>query len=376
MPDSTSDRLSSLITDTAGLAASCARWSEAGVIGIDTEFVRESTYYPRPGLIQVADDKGVLMIDPLRVSELGPLAGVLTEPRITKLMHSCDEDRDVLELLTGVTPLGVFDTQLAAAFVGYGFSPGYGHLVERLLDVVLDKGLTRSDWLRRPLSAPQLHYAALDVAYLSGLHERLSRELAALGRLAWFEEELEYRRHAWAAGKQPAAAYLRVRRRGALPPPKHAVLRALSHWREVEAMARDVPRRHLLTDEVLLALASAPGLDTASLENIEGLSERAAARYGQAILTCIDVARTQVPTSIDAPFNLRPYAATLTRLKEIVQKEAAAHGLPPELLASRRALEALLVSVLQNGLDIPKEFQGWRFDVVTKTLLDCIQGSK
>jgi len=372
MPHSTFDGTSVLIGDDAGLAASCERWSAAGVIGLDTEFVRERTYYPRPGLVQVADETGVVIVDPLRISDFGPLRHLLTDPGVTKLVHSCDEDQDVLELLTGVTPTGVFDTQLAAAFVGYGFSPSYGHLVERLLDVVLDKGLTRSDWVKRPLSAAQLHYAALDVVYLSHLRERLSQELATLGRVAWFEEELEHRRHAWSLGKQPETAYLRVRRRGALSPPQHAVLRALSQWREVEAMARDMPRRHLLPDEVLLALASEPGLDTSSLEHVEGLSERARARYGQAILACIEVAQTEGPTALDAPISLRPHAGILTRLKEIVRSEAEKRKLPPELLASRRMLEALLISVLTNDRDTPQEFKGWRFDVVTRALLDSI----
>ena len=375
MPDSTFDGSSALITDDVGLAASCKRWSAAGMIGLDTEFVRERTYYPQPGLIQVADDKGVVMVDPVQISEFGPLADLLTNAGVTKLLHSCDEDRDVLELLTGVTPLGVCDTQLAAAFAGFGFSPSYSHLVERLLDVVLDKGLTRSDWLKRPLSAAQLRYAALDVVYLSRLHRRLSQELSALGRMAWFEEELEHRSHAWSVGKQPEAAYLRVRRRGALPPAQHAVLRALSRWREVEAMARDIPRGHIVPDEVLRALASERGLDRASLENIEGLSERARARYGKAIVACVEAARTEGPAAIDAPISLRPHAAILTRLKEIVRSEAEIRKLSPELLASRRMLEALLTSVLSNGHDIPREFRGWRFDVVTKTLLDSIRGS-
>jgi ribonuclease D len=123
---------------------------------------------------------------------------------------------------------------------------------------------------------------------------------------------------------------------------------------------------------VLLALASEPALDTASLENIEGLSERAAARYGQAILECIDAARTEGPTAIDAPVSLRPHAEILTRLKEIVRSEADKRKLSPELLASRRMLEALLTSVLTNGRDTPQEFRGWRFDVVTRALLDSI----
>ena len=370
--------MSSLITLDADLAAACARWSAAGVIGVDTEFVRERTYHPRPGLIQVADGDGVAMVDPLRVSDFGPLERLLIDPSVVKLMHACDEDVEVLELLTGVTPRNVFDTQLAGAFTGYGFSLGYRSLVEQLLDEVLDKGETRSDWLRRPLSPAQLRYAALDVVHLVPMYERLSREMATLGRTAWFEEELEHRRRARAADNQPEAAYLRVRRRQALPPAHHAVLRALSQWREAEAMARDIPRRHLLTDEVLITLASQPSLDAASLEDIQGLSQRAGARYGQALMACIAEARTNGPADTDASVNLRPYAGTMKRLKEIARSEADARKLPPELLASRRALETLLISVMTNGRDggdIPQEFQGWRFDVITKALLDCIHDS-
>ena len=290
-------------------------------------------------------------------------------------MHAYDEDLDVLESLMGVTPLNIFDTQLAGAFVGYGYSSSYADLVNVLLEVVLDKGLTRSNWLKRPLSAAQLHYAGLDVVYLPSLHQRLSRELAALGRAAWLEEEVEHRRRASVAGKQPESAYLKVRGRGALTSAQHGILRALCHWREVEASTRDIPRRHLLTDEVLLKLASEPALDAASLENIEGLSQRARTRYGQVILRCIDTARAQGPTDADVAVNLRPYAGLMTRLKEVVRVEAARRSMPPELLASRRALDALLVGVSKNGREIPAEFQGWRFTVVTRALLDCIQRS-
>ena len=376
-PGSPSVHFSSLlIADDDALAAACKRWSVIGVIGVDTEFVRERTYYPRPGLIQLSDGETVAMVDPLEISDFGPLAGLLIDPAVTKLMHAYDEDLDVLEPLLGVAPLKIFDTQLAGAFVGYGFSSSYADLVSGVLGVVLDKGLTRSDWIKRPLSAAQLHYAALDAVYLPRMYERLSRELAVLGRRTWLEEEVEHRRRASVVGKQPEAAYLKVRGRGALAPAQHGILRALCHWREVEAMARDIPRRHLLTDEVLLRLASEPALDAASLENVEALSRRARTRYGQVILRCIDAARTQGPDDADRPVSLRPYAGLLTSLKEIVRIEAARLRISPALLASRRALEALLVSVLKNGRDIPTEFQGWRFTVVTSALLDYIHRMK
>ncbi len=375
MSPSTSDVASSLITSDADLAAACGRWSAAGVIGVDTEFFRERTYYPLPALVQVADRDGVVLVDPLEISDFTPFADLLIAPSVVTLMHACGEDLDVLELLTGAPPGRIFDTQLAGAFAGHGFSLSYRGLVDALLEVVLEKGETRSDWLRRPLSPAQLRYAALDVVYLLPMHRRLSRELAALGRAAWLEEELEHQRRARAEDKQPDVAYVKVRRRAGLSPAHHAVLRALSEWRETEARARDIPRRHLLRDEVLIALATEPAPDPASLGTIQGLSERAVARYGQAITACIETARRQGPADPDASVDLRPYAGTFDRLKQIVRRVADTLELPPELLANRRGLEALLISVLENGGDIPQEFQGWRFDVVTTSLLDCLHAS-
>ena len=364
-----------MITTDADLAAACGRWSAAGVIGVDTEFFRERTYYPLPALVQVADRDGVVLVDPLGMSDFTPLADLLTASSVVTLMHACGEDLDVLELLTGAPPGRIFDTQLAGAFAGHGFSLSYRGLVDALLGVVLDKGETRSDWRRRPLSPAQLRYAALDVEYLLPVHRRLSRELAALGRADWLEEELEHQRRARAEDKQPEAAYVKIRRRARLSPVRHAVLRALSQWRETEARARDIPRRHLLTDEVLIALAKAPALDAVSLGQIQGVSERAAARYGRAITACIETARRQGPADPDSAVDLRPYAGIFERLKQIVRRVADTLNLPPELLASRRGLEALVISVLKNGSDLPREFQGWRFDVITTSLLDCFHES-
>ena len=373
--DSRSQDLWSLIANDVALTATCERWSVGGIIGVDTEFVRERTYYPCPGLIQVADNHGVVIIDPLELSDFGPLKDVLLDPSIVKLTHACDEDLEVLELLTGVKVCNVFDTQLASAFAGYGFSLGYRNLVEVLLDVVLDKDETRSDWLKRPLSPSQLRYAALDVMYLLPMYERLSREIATLGRSAWYKEEFEHRRRARTVDRLPEAAYLRIRGREGLRSTERAVLRALCQWRETEAMIRNIPRRHLLRDDVLLKLASDLVLDASALSNIDGLSERTRTRYGQALLTCIGSARTETPAHTDDPINLRSYAGQMKRWKGIARSVADAHNLPPELLANRRALEELLISVMKNKGSIPTIFQGWRFEIITETLLSGIQTS-
>ena len=361
-----------MISTDAGLATACRRWTAAGVIGLDTEFIRERTYYPRPALLQVSDTQGVLLVDPTTISDYGPLAEVLTSPAVVVVMHACGEDLEVLEVMTGTTPRRIFDTQLAAAFAGHRFSLGYRDLVATLLDISLDKGETRSNWLRRPLSPSQLHYAALDVLYLLPLYRQLSATLDALQRSSWLDEELEHQRRARAADSLPEASYLRVRGRGALSPARHAVLRRLSAWRDTEAMARDMPRRHLLPDQALIALAGTPAPTEGRRIPGRAMSAQVRRRYESTLAERIRAALAEGPTEADYPINLRPHTDTLTRLRDITRQAAGFLALPPELLAPRRALESLLSATLKNEA-IPPEFLGWRHAVVTSALLDCLR---
>lgn len=361
-----------MISGDADLAAACRRWSDAGVIGLDTEFIQERTYFPRPALVQVSDARGVVLVDPVAVSDHGPLAQLLDDPSVLIVMHACAEDLKVLEMMTGTTPCRVFDTQLAAAFAGHRFSLGYQELVETLLNVVLDKGETRSNWLERPLSHGQLHYATLDVLYLLPLYQHLSAELNGLLRASWLEEEFGHQRRKQAADGQPDASYLRIRGRGALRPARHAVLRRLSAWRETEAMRRDMPRRHLLRDEALIGLADAPAPTDGHLRPTGGVSDRFRRRYGSIVAKRIQAALADGPSRADYSIDLRPYTENLARMRDIVRQTAKRIGLPPELLATRRGLESLLKANLKHE-PIPPEFRGWRQAVVTPALLDCVR---
>ena len=361
----------SFIATTKALEAACDIWVNTGVIGLDTEFFRETTYFPRPALIQVAGAQGVSLIDPLAVSDLDSLKAVLMERAVVKVMHACDEDLEVLELVTGGSVENVFDTQLAAAFAGYGFSLGYQNLVEQLFGIVLDKNETRSNWLRRPLSSAQLRYAALDATYLLPMHDRLFREIEATGRSAWPNEELEHRRRSRSNENLLETIYLRVRGRGKLTPDQRRVLRALCQWRETEAMVQDSPRRHLLSDGLLVKLAGIASTDVTSLEDVQGLPVGIRTRYGQSLLACIGQAGSDGSPQTDTVVNLKPYSDQLDRLKSVVQRIAETHNLPPELLANRRMLEELVVSVVTQEM-VPSKFQGWRFELVTQMLLKNI----
>lgn len=370
MPDPSAVPAPIMISSDASLAAACQRWSDAGLIGLDTEFIQERTYHPRPALVQVSDAQGVLLVDPTKISEFGPLVEVLADPSVVVVMHACTEDFKVLKVLTGSTPRQVFDTQLGAAFAGHRFSLGYRELVETLLNVTLEKGETRSNWLKRPLSPSQVHYATLDVLYLLPLYRHLSAELKRMRRTSWLEEEFAHQRRIHAADSRPEASYLRIQGRGVLSPPRHAVLRRLSAWRETVAMARDMPRRHLLPDRALIALAGAPPPTGGRLQSVNGISPRFRRRYESTVAKRIRAALADGPAGADYPTNMRPHADTLARMRDTTRQAAEHLGLAPEVLATRRALESLLAATLKHE-PIPPEFQGWRHAVVTPALLDC-----
>ncbi len=366
-----------LIQSDSELRRICVRWRQAQAIGIDTEFVRERTFFPRPALIQVADAAGVVLIDVTALESLTPLAEILAASAPLKVMHAFSEDLEVLAIAVGCEPDAVFDTQLAGAFSGHGYSLGYRSLVEAMLGIFLDKGETRSDWLKRPLSAAQLRYAALDASYLLPMYEKLDADLEHLGRRDWLEEEEKYVRRARERDRRPELAYLKVKDRQRLNPEDHALLRALAEWREREAMTRDRPRRHVLADSVLVEIATSRPQSVEALRALDGISDRAASRYANAILSRVDSAAESKISEADTPTDLRPYAGTMKQLKRRVKEEAARLNLAPELLANRRALESLLLASVEHSRDpVPPEFLGWRSEVITGTLLECIQGFK
>lgn len=372
MPDPTPTPSATMVESDAGLAAACRRWSKATTIGLDTEFIRERTYYPRPALLQVSDAEGVVLVDPLRISDFGPFADILNNPNTLLVMHACGEDLEVLDVMTGTTPQRIFDTQLAGAFAGHGFSLGYRDLVAALLQTSVDKGETRSNWLQRPLTPAQLHYAALDVIYLGPMHRHLTQQLKQKHRLNWVTEEFGHQRRARAEDSHPTSAYRKVRGRGSLTPPHHAALRALATWRETEAMAQNRPRRHVLPDDALMGLARALPSSVGDLTSVRGLSSTARQRYGQTLLDCIAEARSTEPAELDRPMNFRPHAEVLKLLKAAAAQSAETLDLPPELVATRRGLEALLTNRLRDDSHIPPEFNGWRRTDVTNALLACL----
>jgi ribonuclease D len=332
----------------AALAVVAERWAAAPVLGLDTEFVRTNTFYHRLGLIQVTDGETSWLVDPLAARDLSPLAAVFRSPGV-KVLHSASEDIEVFYRALGVLPEPLFDTQIAGALAGAGAFLSYQKLVAAYLGVELAKEETRTDWLARPLSPGQLAYAAEDVAYLVPLHERLTADLEALGRLSWVREDSAALLDTSRFQEDDESAYLRIKGAGRLDRRQLGALRLLASWREKEARRRDRPRL--------------PSFDA-----------RQAARDGATWLQLLEQAAERPESELPPRISGKPFSPAAreveTRLRDKVKERAAELNVPPEILAPRRALDALLrLNLDKPDARLPRELEGWRRQAVGEDLL-------
>lgn len=325
------------------LAAAVERWLAADEVCLDTEFVFERTYRPRLGLVQVAADGEIALIDPLVAGELDVLAPLLASTATRKVLHAGAGDVAILRRATRTPPRPLLDTQIAAAFAGLGTNLAYSALVREIAGVDLPKHETRTDWLRRPLSPEQLRYAAEDVEHLPGVARELERRLTELGRLAWAledsaalaEEDFE---------TDPVEAWRRVKGIDRLPPAARRVARELAAWREREAERRDLARPFLLRDETLLALAQKKTEPTMrEISKLPGFDARRHAAFAGEWLAALAAARAaaEAGAGADPPRTRSPLDRDRRELLEravadLVARRAAELSLPPELLLSRR----------------------------------------
>lgn len=330
-------------------------------IALDTEFVREKTYWPQLALVQIAIPEGdavdrgrILLVDPLVPGMPAALARILRDRRIEKLMHSAGEDLIALRHTCDALPEPLFDTQTAAALCGVGAGLGYQKLVLGLLGEEVDKGETRSDWLRRPLSASQLRYAADDVRHLHRLHETLTARLDAQGRRAWLEEDCA---RALANATEDALEpwpHLALRSAQFLDAAAQARLLRLLRWRERYARDHDRPRTWILDNELAYALARKTVRDVAALQTWLDAQPKSPRRLAAAIWQALDTPLADEARMPLARGDDRDRDA-FKRLQQTVAELSARLDLPDGVLASRRWLEAL-----QDGQDWPGALAGWR----------------
>lgn len=319
--------------------------------------MRSKTFYPAAGLFQVNSGEEIVLIDPLAIEDFQPLRQGLLDPDITVVMHSASEDLELLHHVFDVHPTPLFDTQVAHAFTSDRFSISYAGLVELYMGVSLDKGETRSNWLQRPLTDSQQHYAALDVDYLLPLHDTLSEKLNALGRMEWFQADMKSVRF---REQDPDRMYLSAKRANRLPPEVLSRLKILYSWREVRARGDNLPRTHVLWEEHLMTLAWIEQLSEADL--VEHLPRSVVRRYGEDLLNELNVRNGEPVGDLPAPLTSGDNAQ-VRELRAIATKRAEDLEFAPELLARKRAVEECVRTFKETGR--PSDtYDGWRREVL------------
>jgi ribonuclease D len=366
------------ICDDRSLAEHCLQWQQLPFVALDTEFMRVDTFYPKAGLIQVGDGARAFLIDPLQIGDWQPLARLLEDQQVTKVLHACSEDLEVLMRLTGSLPAPLFDTQLAAGYLNLGFSMGYSRLVQEVLGIDLPKGETRSDWLQRPLSETQVSYAAEDAVHLAELYERLRPRLSD-DKYAWVLDDgaelvAQMRRET-----DPYELYREAKLAWKLSRQQLAVMRELCAWREREARARDLPRNRILREPSLWPLARTQPDNLSALAKIEDMHPRTIRQDGEFLLALIkqaaSVAPAEWPPALPEPLPIEA-SGVLKQLRAIGQAEAERLGIAPELMLRKKTLEALLKSGFPNGpYQLPDSLRGWRRERMGQALLDCLAGA-
>ena len=363
------------ITNSGELSAFCAKVADLEYITVDTEFLREKTYYPKLCLIQVAGQENRAIIDPLDENlDMQPFYDLLFKPDLIKVFHACRQDLEIFYQKTGKVPTPVFDTQIAAMVIGHGDQVGYETLVNRILNRRLDKSARFTDWSIRPLSQKQLAYALSDVTHLCDIYELFKAELDLSDRHSWLEEEMEATIRLSNFEIDPQEVWRKVKSRGT-EPRFLGVLREVAAWRELEAQNRNVPKNRIVRDEALLDIAGSKPRNTKELAKIRGISEGfAEGKLGTGLLSAVakamqlpDKELPRVPKKDRLPDGIGPLSDLL---KVLLKKQSEEHQVASRLIANASDLEAIAA---QNNPDVPA-MHGWRYELFGKLAMDLKQG--
>ncbi|MEG3143990.1 ribonuclease D [Sphingomonas sp. RT2P30] len=366
-----------LISDTATLANLCTRLADADFVCVDTEFMRESTFFPELCLIQIADTQEAAAIDPMAPGlDLAPLLELLVaNDNVLKVFHAGGQDLEIIYNLTGKTPYPLFDTQVAAMALGQGEQVGYSNLVDSFLGIQVDKGARFTDWSRRPLDARQIEYAIGDVTHLAKIFPKMLDRLRSTGRGAWLDIEMERLGDPSNYANDPDVAWKRVRIAGRKPEVLGR-LKALARWRELEARGKDLPRGRIVKDETLADLAGHPPKRQADLARVRGLSATWAQNdIGARLMAALEDAKPMSAEEMPARDDRKPGlgkdgALVADLLKLLLKIRSRDIDVAARLLARTEELEALAAGQ-RDGLAI---LSGWRFDQFGRDALDLVEG--
>ena len=369
-------KIHDLITTTDALADLCERLSKSEFVTVDTEFMRENTYWPELCLVQIANDKEAAAIDPLADGiDLQPLLDLLTENEdILKVFHAGGQDVEIIVNLTGKTPHPIFDTQIAMMAISQSEQIGYANLVESWLSITIDKGARFTDWSRRPLTDRQIEYAIGDVTHLSEIFPEILKKLVKTGRGAWLDAEMEKLAEVSNYVTDPDLAWRRIRSQGRNPQVLGR-LKALAAWRESEAQHKNIPRGRIMRDETLADIASHPPKQQKDLAKVRGLS--AAWRendIGKRLMKVIEKAgpldKDEMPEKMKRGAPLGKEGALVADLLKLLLKIRAREiDVAARLLTKADEMEALAAGIRELPV-----LNGWRYDVFGRDALELVEG--
>lgn len=362
-----------LITDSAALAAFCQKVAGSPYLSVDTEFLRDKTYYPKLCLLQIASPDEAAVIDPLAEGmDLAPVFALMQNPNIVKVFHAARQDVEIFYLLSGQVPRPLFDTQIAAAVCGYGESVGYETLVNRIVGAELDKSSRYTDWSVRPLSEKQLAYAVSDVTHLRVIYSTLKAQVEKAGRASWIEEEHAMMQDSKLYHVEPEDAWQRLRV-GTMRPKYLAALRELAKWRELEARKLNVPRGRIVKDETLVEIASSLPKKEADLHRLRGfdkhLSKARVTSILEAVQTAMELPPSEYPQVKGGKRPTENVTSAVAMLQLLLKVQADVHGIASSMITDKDELQEIAL-----GSSDCQALSGWRGDVFGQKALALMQG--
>jgi ribonuclease D len=361
------------IDTDAGLARFCEALGADECCAIDTEFIRESTYYPELALIQVASDSRLACIDPLALSDFSPLEALLVKPDLLKVFHSSSQDLEILYQRFGEVPAPVFDTQLAAAVLGYNHQVSYADLVQKVTGVVLEKKHTRANWTRRPLSRDELDYAMDDVRYLLEVYRQLDVELEQTRRRSWIAKDLQEMSDAGNYEVDTDQLWKRLKGVQKLKGEQLQIASDLCRWREQVAQQQDRPRRWIAKDDVIIEIARRKPADLEALRRIPELADKTVKRHGEKLLAVVAAAARVDAASWPRHDRRQTLDSKQMALGDclmaLCRSIADDNSIALASLATRKDIDNLILNRKSSRLT-----QGWRFEMAGEKLLEFMHG--
>jgi len=356
------------------LKACCNALENSSFLALDTEFLREKTYFPKLALIQIANETSTYVIDPLAIEDLSDFFELVNKPKITKVLHSARQDYEIFFNLQGHLPKPIFDTQIAASLLGHGEQIGYANLIKSLLTIEVDKSQTRTDWTKRPLNNKQLDYAASDVIYLARVFPMMLKKLDELNRTHWLDDDFEQLTNESTFQADKRSMWKKIKSANRLPSQKLSIVQELADWRETQAIAQNRPRKHVLSDDSIVDIANQQPESIAGIREIRQINPRLKDHDFKQLLACVQTGLNKPED--EWPKFARKHKPTMEQsaivdiLSVIVQISAAENQISPAFICNKKDL----VNIVCGETDSPL-YQGWRKQLVGESINQFLTGN-